>query len=282
MLQLFRHEFEFLLREGDETPVFLPGVVVDFAEAPGLRAEIFQVALTDAGCLPFLERGGEPAQAGRRPGGFRKPPGVEIHHLLKPESFDQRRVVGWVVRGQEGGGKLKAIDEQAADVVGRVIDRAHDLLAPFGPEPVGCGFEERGRHCGVVHTVEKPEAARVAAMVGVIVWIVARHDPPDDFTVGAGEKKRGRAVFEKGMFLLIEKFLSFEQKRRHPGGIVLIDFPREFDERVPLRFGSDLGDLDQTFAGRSAQRSTRASIVSGASVFSFVPKTRSQSGEVTP
>ena len=99
---------------------------------------------------------------------------------------------------------------------------------------------------------------------------------------GAGEKKRGVAVLEKRMFLPVEKFLSFEQKRRHPGGIVLVNPPREFDERVPLRFGSDLGDLDQTLNGPSAQRSTRASIVSGASVFSFVPKTRSQSGEVTP
>ena len=282
LLQLFRHEFEFLLREGDETPVFFPGVVVDFAEAPGLRAEIFQVALTNTGCLTFLERGGDPAQAGRGPGGFSKPPGVEIHYLGKSESFNQRRVVGRVVRGQEGGGKFKAFNEQAADIIGRVIDRAHDLVTSPGPKPVGCGFEERGRHYGVVHTVEKPEAAHVAVMIGVIVWIVASHDPPDDFPIGAGEKKRGRAVFEKGMFLLIEKFLSFEQKRRHPGGIVLVNPPREFDERVLLRFGSDLGDLDQTLNGPSAQRSTRASIVFGVSVFSFVPKTRSQSGEVTP
>ena len=90
------------------------------------------------------------------------------------------------------------------------------------------------------------------------------------------------AVLEKGMLRLIEKFLSLDQEWRHPGRIVPIDFPWEFDEGVAIRFGSDLGDLDQTLNEGSAQRSTRASIVSGVSVFSLVPKTRSQSGEVTP
>ena len=72
-------------------------------------------------------------------------------------------------------------------------------------------------------------------MKGIIVWIVARHDSPDDFPARAREKKRGVAVLEKGMFLLVEKFLSFEEEWRHPGGIALVDPPREFDEGVPLR-----------------------------------------------
>ena len=57
------------------------------------------------------------------------------------------------------------------------------------------------------------------------------------------EKKRRSAVVEKGMFLLVEKFLSFEQERRHPGRIALIDPPRELDEGVALALGSDLRDF---------------------------------------
>ena len=80
-------------------------------------------------------------------------------------------------------------------------------------------------------------------MKGVIVWIVARHDPADDFAARAREKKRGIAVLEKGMFLSIEKLLPFEEERRHPGGIALVDPPREFDESIPLRLRSDLRDF---------------------------------------
>jgi hypothetical protein len=80
-------------------------------------------------------------------------------------------------------------------------------------------------------------------MKGIIVWIVARHDSTDDFPARAREKKRGRTVLEKGMFLLVEKFLPFEEERRHPGGIALVDPPREFDESVPLRLRSDLRDF---------------------------------------
>src|SRR4030095_313944 len=90
LLQLFRQELEFLLRKGDETPVLLPSVVVDFPEASGFCAEILQVALTNTGGVTSSERGGEAAQAGRGAGRFSKPPGVEIHHFVKPESFDER------------------------------------------------------------------------------------------------------------------------------------------------------------------------------------------------
>ena len=72
----------------------------------------------------------------------------------------------------------------------------------------------------IVHALEESEAADVRFVKGIIVWIVARHDSADDFPVRAREKKCGVAVLEKGMFLLVEKFLSFEEKRRHPGVIV--------------------------------------------------------------
>ena len=46
---------------------------------------------------------------------------------------------------------------------------------------------------------------------------------PTIFSVRAGKKKRRVAMLEKGMLLPVEKLLSLEQERRHPGGIVPID-----------------------------------------------------------
>ena len=69
--------------------------------------------------------------------------------------------------------------------------------------------------------------------------IVARHDAPDNFAIAPGEKERGIAVLVKGMFRPIEKFLSLEDERRDPGGIVAVNLPREFDESVPVRAGNN-------------------------------------------
>ena len=47
----------------------------------------------------------------------------------------------------------------------------------------------------------------------------------------AREKKRGVAVLRKRDVFSIEKFLAFEEERRHPGGIVVVDSPRKLDKR---------------------------------------------------
>ncbi len=74
----------------------------------------------------------------------------------------------------------------------------------------------------------------------VVVRIVTRHDPADNFSSSPGDEKRGVAVLEKGMFRPVEKRFSLEKQWRNPGGIVLIDFPRKFDEGVAFCAGSDL------------------------------------------
>ena len=149
------------------------------------------------------------------------------------------------MRRQDSWWELKTFDEQAADIICRVIDRAHDLVAAPRAQPVGRDLDQRRGDYGIVHALKESEAADVRLMKGVIVWIIARHDSPDDLSVMARQEKRGVPVLKKGM-ASIEKFFAFEEKRRHPRRIALIDFPREFDEGVALRAGSDLGHLDQT------------------------------------
>jgi hypothetical protein len=81
-------------------------------------------------------------------------------------------------------------------------------------------------------------------MERVILWIVARHDPSNDFAAGTGEKKRGITVLIKRMFFAIKKFLPLEQERRHPHRIVRIDPPGKFYEGITFRGRTDPGDFD--------------------------------------
>ena len=148
------------------------------------------------------------------------------------------------MRGKQHRRKLKPIDEQAADVVCRIIDRPHDFVAAQLAEPIGGRVEQRVRDLLIVDRLEHPEAADIRLVERVVLRVVARHDPPDDFAAGPRQKKRGIAVLVKRMLFAIEELFPLEQQRRHPRRIVRIDPPREFDEGVAFRARSDLSDFD--------------------------------------
>ena len=48
-------------------------------------------------------------------------------------------------------------------------------------------------------------------MQGVVIRIVARHDPTDNFAARSRQKERGISMFEKGLLRTIEKILPLEQ-----------------------------------------------------------------------
>ena len=81
-------------------------------------------------------------------------------------------------------------------------------------------------------------------MERVVIWIVTRHDSTNDLAVQPGEKQRGVAVLIEGMSFPIEECLAFENQRRHPSGIVLIDLPRKFNERVAIFATTDCRDFN--------------------------------------
>jgi hypothetical protein len=54
------------------------------------------------------------------------------------------------VRRQKRRRKLKAIDEQAAEVIGRVINGPHDLVAALSAEPIRRGSKQGIRNFLIV------------------------------------------------------------------------------------------------------------------------------------
>jgi hypothetical protein len=71
-------------------------------------------------------------------------------------------------------------------------------------------------------------------MDGVIVRIITRHDAANDLAVSSSQKKRGVAVLIEWMVLAIEKPFALENEWRHPGRIILVSAPGEFDEVVSV------------------------------------------------
>jgi len=79
-------------------------------------------------------------------------------------------------------------------------------------------------------------------MERVVIGIIARHDPADDFTAGPSQKEGRVAVLIKRVFPA-EKLFALDYERRHPGRIVSVNSPGKLDECVPVRAGFDLGDF---------------------------------------
>src|SRR5947207_9468085 len=148
------------------------------------------------------------------------------------------------MRGKEHRRELEPVDEQAADVIRRIIDRSHDLVPAEPAQPSGRRVKERGRDFLIVDRLEHPETADIGLMQGVVIRIVARQDAPHDFAAAASQEKFSFPMLEKRMLLLIEKFFSLEQERRDPGRIVRINTPRELDESVAVRSRSDPANFD--------------------------------------
>src|SRR5438270_6130858 len=129
---------------------------------------------------------------------------------------------------------LEAIDEQAAEIIRRVIDRSHDFVAAEFPEPFRRRVEERVRNLPIGR-FKHSEATDVGTVNRVVFRIVAGGDPADHLASAAREKELSFAVFEKRMLLPIEEFLSLDQEGRDPRGIIRVNFPRQFAAGVAVR-----------------------------------------------
>ena len=144
------------------------------------------------------------------------------------------------MRSEEHRRKFEPVDQQAADVIGRVIDRAHDLIPAAGSKPRRRRVEQRRRHRRIVDRFEQTETSDVGSMECVVVRIVARHDSPHDFAAGAREKQRSVAVLVERVFAA-EKLFALDQEWRHPGRIVLVNSPGKLDEGVTFSARLDPG-----------------------------------------
>ena len=103
-------------------------------------------------------------------------------------------------------------------------------------QPIGRRVEQRVRDLLIVDRFEHPEAADIRLVERVVIRIVARHDPPDDFPAGARQKKRGIAVLDKTDVSrrLRNSFRSIRSGGTQAGSFC-IDPPGKFDEGVAFR-----------------------------------------------
>src|SRR3954470_8923787 len=140
------------------------------------------------------------------------------------------------MRGQQHRRMLKTVDEQAAEIICRVIDRPHYFVAAERADPIRRGAEEGVCDFLIVDRLKHAEATDVRGVMSVVFRIVARGDAADDFAVAPGQEKLSLAVLEEWMLLAIEKFFALDQQGRHPGRIVPVNAPGEFYEGVAIGF----------------------------------------------
>lgn len=139
------------------------------------------------------------------------------------------------MRRQYSGRILKAIDQQSADVVRGIVDRAHNFLASFLSHPTGSRFEEAGGNILIVDAIEEAKATDIGMMFRIIIWVVTGHDPAHDFAVSFRQKQCGVSVQVKGMPFSIEECLALEDQWWHPGGIIPVDAPGKANESIAVR-----------------------------------------------
>ena len=158
-LQLMRHVIELLRRERHVAPVVLPRLVVELAQpARFLRRSCFRFTGRIVGRLAIFQ-----AEARRRRR-FSARSGSANHHAKRSIAFANpapsisSRVVRRIMRRQDHRRMLEAADQQAADVVRRVIDRAHDLGPAARAQPAGRACEKRrSRRAGSLIDSNKPK-----------------------------------------------------------------------------------------------------------------------------
>ena len=105
-----------------------------------------------------------------------KPPTIEVLGLAQPPRLQQTGVVRAVVVRHDPRRRVEPVDQQAAGVVQRVVDRTHDSRASTGLQPAGCRVQEGAGHLGIVGTFEHPEAADVGRLLLVVAAVVADQD----------------------------------------------------------------------------------------------------------
>ena len=122
--------------------------------------------------------------------------------------------------------RVEPVDQQAAGIVDRIVDRAADVGAAAGAEPAGGGVEQGMGRLPIVDAFEHAEAADVAAVAFVVARIVADQDSAQRLPAAQGDELRGVAVLVERMLAAVEKFLDLDQQGRNPMRIVRVDPPR--------------------------------------------------------
>src|SRR3954447_13613263 len=105
---------------------------------------------------------------------------------------------------------LKSVNQQSANVVRGIVNWSHHFAAAFFTHPIGCSTKERLCHLVIVDAIKQSEATDAGLMERVIIWIVARHDSPNDFAIASRQEQCRLAMLIKWMTLAIEKGFTLD------------------------------------------------------------------------
>ncbi len=130
--------------------------------------------------------------------------------------------------------RVETVDQQAAFVVGRIVDRAHDSSPAAVGKPLDGRVEQRVGDVGVVDRLEHAKAADIVAVLGVVQRIVARKNPADRLIAAPRQELPRGAVSIEGMLARIEELLPFQQQRRNPARVGRVNPPREFQKAATI------------------------------------------------
>src|SRR5207237_4209218 len=118
--------------------------------SPAFFSNVLEISSADRDRTALPKTFGQWSQTRRGLCGIGKPPSVPIFFFCEAAALDQLSVIQRIMRSQNRGSKLKSVDQQAADVVSRIIDRTHDFGATFLAQPTSRSLKKRGRHVRIV------------------------------------------------------------------------------------------------------------------------------------
>jgi hypothetical protein len=192
---------ELLLRHGNESPVPLPGRIVDLPDPLHLGVEILHVdgtngdAVADASALSatrsifFMSmRWRCCSQAYRSLDTFRSP------------TFHQSRIVLRIVGHHDHRVGIEAFHQHAAFVVGGRIHRAAQKLGAAVEHPLARALEQGIGDRRVVDALEEPEKAGVLLMKTIMRLIEDGRHPAHHLAIFFGQEKLGFGVGVERVF----------------------------------------------------------------------------------
>ena len=174
--------------------------------------------------------------------------GVEILGLGVARRLDPRAIFGAVMAHHDHRRLVEPVDQQARFIPDRDGDRAERFCHALVTKPL---FGTGDKRCGslAVERLEQAPLAQAWLHVNLNQIVDLGADPADDAAVALRQEEGRVTMAEPGVLLRVEQGMHLTLERRHPSGVVLVNFPHEIDERLAVAAAGDGADLEVAHAG---------------------------------
>jgi hypothetical protein len=165
--------------------------------------------------------------------------GFPIAELLEPPCG-----VGQVEPHHQHRRRIETLDQEAAFLVDRQVERPQHALHAARAQPVLSDIEQGAKDGGVVLGVEHAEMAGGVLVLLEIEPVDLRADPADRLALAIGEPIPALGMLKIGVFVEAQALAALHQERRHIARAVAIEVVRQPDERIQLAPPIDGLDAD--------------------------------------